>query len=69
MPEVIFGEGSSVIDNHFRPHLPKLTRALMRLYRFIGITPNQITLVSLTLSLIAAYLVATHSLVTAIAGG
>lgn len=67
MPEVTFGEGNSVIDNHFRPHLPRVTRTLIRLYRFIGITPNQITLLSLTLSLIAAYLVATHSFVPAIA--
>ena len=48
-----------MIDNHFRPHLPKFTRSLIKFYKFIGITPNQITLLALAVSFVAAYLVAT----------
>ncbi len=56
-----------MIDNHFRPHLPKLTRKLIRLYRFVGVTPNQITILSLFVSFGAAYLVATQSFLSALA--
>ncbi len=37
-----------MIDNHFRPHLAKLTRALIRLYKIIGLTPNLLILILMT---------------------
>ena len=55
-----------MIDNHFRPHLPKLTRPLIRLYKWIGLHPNQVTLLSLVVSFVAAYLIATHNFLPAI---
>ena len=55
-----------MIDNHFRPHLPKLTRPLIRLYKCTGLNPNQVTLLSLAVSFVAAYLVAAHNFLPAI---
>ena len=56
-----------MIDNYFRHQLPKFTRALIRFYKLIGITPNQVTLCSLAVSFGAAYLVAVQKFLPALA--
>jgi len=56
-----------MIDNHFRKHLPKITKSLIRFYAYLGITPNHITYAGFFLSLISAYLVAKNFFLPALA--
>lgn len=46
-----------MIDNVFRSHLPKFTARLISLYKFLRLTPNQITLIALSLACASAFLI------------
>lgn len=46
-----------MIDNPFRERLPKFTGPIIRLYKVLRLTPNQITVLALITSIAAAYLV------------
>ena len=56
-----------MIDNAARAILPKYVRGLISLYRNLGISPNQVTLASLAVTLVAAVAVAMGSTWVAIA--
>lgn len=47
-----------MIDNPFRSILPKYTGSIVRVYKFLRLSPNQITILSLVTSCFAAYCVA-----------
>lgn len=56
-----------MIDEPFRTKLPKFVEPLLRLYKTLGLTPNNVTLLGLGLGIVAAYLVAEGSFLLAIA--
>ena len=47
-----------MIDDPFRKILPKYTKFIIGFYQGLGLTPNQITLVGLAISMVSAFLVA-----------
>ncbi len=56
-----------MIDDPFREKLPKFVQPLLAVYKFLGLTPNMITLAGLMLSGLAAYLITLHLYTLAIA--
>ena len=56
-----------MIDNAFRARLPDCTGWLIKIYRLLGLTPNQITILGFLIALSAAALIARGHLTAAIA--
>ena len=56
-----------MIDGPFREKLPHYVQPLLRFYRFIRISPNQVTLTGAFFGLLSAYLVYQSLFVTAVA--
>lgn len=56
-----------MIDDPFRKKLPKFVGPLIGLYKLLGLSPNLITIIGFVISVIAAFLVAQHMFVGAIA--
>lgn len=56
-----------MIDAPFRTRLPRFVSPLIELYKILGLSPNQITLVGLILSGLAAYFVAIKLFIPAVA--
>lgn len=56
-----------MMDTPFRKRLPHYVQPLLRFYRFIKISPNQVTLAGAFLGLLSAYFVYQQCFVTAIA--
>ena len=46
-----------MIDGHTRNLLPRLTGGLIALYRRVGVTPNQLTVLGFAIAVVAAFLV------------
>lgn len=54
-----------MIDNSFRQLLPKYSSHLIRLYKFLRLTPNHITLLGLLIGFLSAFLVSRHEFIWA----
>lgn len=55
-----------MIDNWFRAGLPAYTQGLVRLYSFLRLTPNMISVASMLIAIAAAWLVASGAFVWAV---
>lgn len=55
-----------MIDHSFRKHLPKYTERLIAFYKWIGVTPNQISFISFVIACASAFLVAKQEFIVAI---
>lgn len=56
-----------MIDNPFRKHLPKYVQPLISVYKIIGLTPNHISFLSLSISFFCLWLIVQQQLIFAAA--
>ncbi|PIU01049.1 MAG: hypothetical protein COT74_00665 [Bdellovibrionales bacterium CG10_big_fil_rev_8_21_14_0_10_45_34] len=57
-----------MIDNWFRAGLPAYTTKLIRFYSFLGLTPNMISVGSLSIALVSAWLISRGEFTSALIG-
>ncbi|MCH2535373.1 MAG: CDP-alcohol phosphatidyltransferase family protein [Bdellovibrionales bacterium] len=55
-----------MIDNPFRQHLPKFVQPLIAFYKFLGLSPNQISILSLFISFYCLWLIISDQLILAL---